>query len=94
MHYTAHHFAIDVGTLDFKPGCGGLIFFVDHQPVPGEIVRAASVRLLDGTPAVEFSPIICGTCGADPKTLSSTLIKVGDLTDYFAAVDQALQADG
>lgn len=88
-HYATHHFDVDLGEPGFVPGCGGLIFFVDHQPILGEIIHTDTVRLLDGARPVAGTSIVCGTCGAAPRMISVTLIEVGDLTEYFAAVDEA-----
>lgn len=59
-------------------GCGGFVFFVDHEPVTGEVVRVESIRQLDGTPPIAGSKITCGTCGG-PCAPSSDTVFVGHL---------------
>ena len=93
------------GAENFLPGCGGLIFFLDHKPVEGEIMSEIGVHELNGYQPSPDDGIFCGTCG-EPVGLvrSSTAIEVGDPTEYFAdvarlaralaAVVRALQADG
>lgn len=45
-------------------GCGKPAYeWVGEPPVCNQMLRAASVRHLDGTPCVAGEELICGSCG-------------------------------
>jgi hypothetical protein len=42
--------------------CGNTLFFYDHMPEPGEVVKASHAVMPDGSNAVDGEPIRC-PCG-------------------------------
>lgn len=60
-------------------GCGGFMFFVDHQPIMNEFMLTTTVRRLDGSEPEPLSPIICGTCGVQAVGVTTKTVPVGHL---------------
>ena len=46
--------------------CGGVAFYMNHKPVPHELLISSDCLLLDGTVPKPQSAAICGTCGRSP----------------------------
>ena len=44
-------------------GCGGIFALINHKPTQGEQICANDFQHLDGTPVMEFDPMICESCG-------------------------------
>lgn len=43
--------------------CGKTAFFFLKKVEPGDQIEASNVIMLDGTPAIPETPVICGSCG-------------------------------
>ena len=42
--------------------CGGVAFYYDHIPVPGELLQASHATLKSGERPQQGTPFVCGNC--------------------------------
>ena len=47
----------------FHAPCGGLAFYIDHEPSPGEVLKPKNVILMDGSPPKPAEGLFCDHCG-------------------------------
>lgn len=58
--------------------CGKPAFYMEDKPRAGQMASAKGIHHPDGTPAVNGTPIACGSCGKPISNLSTNAVREVD----------------